>query len=268
MTLNYKEMQNKINDILTAQKRRNLSQMGKILVVNTLIVSLFVYKMQVLPLMAVNDVKIIEKNIEAFLWSGHKPKIQLEILKKCKEDGGLGLVDLHKKDMSMKVLWVKIIQEPINKDLPEIVYKTLCPSLKHDIWLCQINSMELSQIVTKEGNPFWFDILFSWRVYNKKQNLPNNRYLWFNSEIKIEDKPIKWGKALKKGLIVNGLLSIAKAGQKFELTLMQCNALVSAIPCKWLKEEKESKKGVNENISVPITKQIYACLCYEKEVFA
>lgn len=65
--------------------------MGKITVINTLIGSLFVYKLSVLDLLSVEQVHEIEKGIKKFLWDGKKSKIRLRILQNDKFFGGLRL---------------------------------------------------------------------------------------------------------------------------------------------------------------------------------
>ena len=74
--------------------------MVKVLIINTLISSLFIYKMQVLPFLPSKLIKQIEMEFEKFIWNGRKPKIPLKILMNSKEDGGLALINLSLKDMA------------------------------------------------------------------------------------------------------------------------------------------------------------------------
>ena len=64
--------------------------------------------------------------------------------------------------------------------------------------------------------------------------------LWYNSHIKIGNVPILWEHAFNKGLLrvlqlyeEGKLISFQKANTYFDLTVMQFNALVSAIPKKF-----------------------------------
>ena len=63
--------------------------------------SLFVYRFQVLPILNENLIEEIERVILDFLWRGKRAKIPLATLKKAREDGGLGLVDIKTKHLSL-----------------------------------------------------------------------------------------------------------------------------------------------------------------------
>ena len=94
---NYEEMPGKVRSILNSWQNRGLSLFGKIQVVNTLVASLFVYKMMVLPKMPKSIIKNIENIIRNYLWNGGKAKIAYNILQLPKEEGGLNLVDFRQK---------------------------------------------------------------------------------------------------------------------------------------------------------------------------
>ena len=89
--------------ILEQWKHRQLSLEGKILIVNTLIASLFVYKMTVLPTMPDCYIKEIYALINKFIWNGRKPKITLAQLQKNIDCGGLKLVKFENKDAALKI---------------------------------------------------------------------------------------------------------------------------------------------------------------------
>ena len=90
---NYQPLIDKAEVILKQWKRRKLSLIGKVMIINTLIASLFVYKMMVLPCMTQRMLKQMECLFTDFLWDGI-PKVALKILTLAKSSGGLQLVDL------------------------------------------------------------------------------------------------------------------------------------------------------------------------------
>ena len=110
LKLNYQPIINKMNVVLNAWGNRNLSLFGKILIVNTLIASLFVYNMSVLPRISESMIEKINKMVESFLWNGRKPKVKLSILQANKSEGGAGLVNFGIKDDSLKIAWVQILE--------------------------------------------------------------------------------------------------------------------------------------------------------------
>ena len=80
MRLNCDDMVRKVELMLKRWKHRGLNLMGKMNIVNTLVSSIFTYKMAVLPDIPEGTVKTIEEMIVAFLWNGVKPKIPLSTL--------------------------------------------------------------------------------------------------------------------------------------------------------------------------------------------
>ena len=72
---NYDVLIKKANSVLMSWGNRQLSLYGKIVVVNTLVASLFVYRMYILPRISPVIVKKLEKLIENFIWNGRRLKI-------------------------------------------------------------------------------------------------------------------------------------------------------------------------------------------------
>ena len=127
----------KPRDILFAWQNRGLSLMGRVQVINTLVSSLFVYKMMVLPEIPKNIVKKLEGVMREFLWNGKKSKIALKILQNPKKQGGLGLVNLTNKDKALKATWPKILA--LEDEYSKLVYDIMrVSSLQEDIWRCTI----------------------------------------------------------------------------------------------------------------------------------
>ena len=103
---NLMEVVNKMEAISNMWYYRTMSLMGKVVVINSLMASLFVYRMQTIPLLSDRLAQKIDDMFNKFLWHGKKPKISLQILQKKKEDGGLGLVDIRAKHKSLLFNWI------------------------------------------------------------------------------------------------------------------------------------------------------------------
>ena len=79
---------------------------GKVLIVNSLIGSLFVNRVSaVMQLMELQLKKVINV-ITDFIWKGKKPKIAYRTLTKSREQGGIRLVDLSAKQESLRIRWI------------------------------------------------------------------------------------------------------------------------------------------------------------------
>ena len=117
--------------------------------------------MLVLPTIEESVVKKFNAIINDFFWSSRKPKISMQTLQLEKFQGGLGLVDIVLKDKSLKINWVKWINE--DKYLAEFAFRKLCPVLWEDIWQVRLNQSDIKRLFVKS---FWRDVLFSWSEYN------------------------------------------------------------------------------------------------------
>lgn len=89
--LNYNKIIDKAEAIVNLWQHRSLTLTGKVLVVNTLVSSLFTYKMMVLNSLSQQFITKIQTIINKFLWGNKKTKIKRDILKLPKMLGGLRL---------------------------------------------------------------------------------------------------------------------------------------------------------------------------------
>ena len=144
--------------------------------VNTLVGSLFVCKMLVLPMIPKNVVKTIDNIIRDYLWRGKKSKIAYNILQLSKNEGGLNLVNLQRKDTSLKATWPQILSE--EREYAEIVYTLMrVTHLNQDIWRCTLMKYDIERMKIKE--PFWRDVLISWNEYNFYHDFRiENQIIW------------------------------------------------------------------------------------------
>ena len=174
-----------------------------------------------------------------FLWNGKKSKIAYGILQNPKDQGGLNLVNLKKKDTSLKATWPLILKDEY--EYARLVYSILrCNDLGEDIWRCSIEPTEVSKLKCKSD--FWRDVLSSWNEYNFfHQKRIENQMIWYNSYIKIEDKLVFWADSYRKGLkYVHQLfdnnmefISYETAKLLYGLSKLRFNSLKVSIPVEW-----------------------------------
>ena len=122
--------------------------------INSLIASLFVYKMMVLPCIPPKVVEAVNGAIIKYLWNGHKPKIPLEVLQLNRTEGGLQLVDLVRKDDSLKVSWVCMIWDG---QYPEKIPHQTLHEIGKCIWMCNLAAKDV-EVVCSTTNQFWKDV--------------------------------------------------------------------------------------------------------------
>ena len=256
--INYNKIVEKAQNIMNSWHSRNLSLFGKILVINTLVVSLFVYKMTVLPSIPNQIVKKLEDQIQKFIWNNRKPKIALKILKANRDDGGAGLADIKLKDRALKTSWLKILQT--DSMLAECANKNL-GGIQEDIWRVNIAPKDVIKMFRPS---FWRDVLYDWSHLNYEENISNqnvlNQIIWYNSHWKIDNKLFIVKEAYQSKLKtvgqlieVNGdILKIEDICTRYKITVMQANSILAAMPKEWkpllksaCEKQKESQRKYN-----------------------
>ena len=186
----------------------------------------------VLPTMQENVINTIESLIEHFLWKGHKPKIPLQELQLNKESGGLGLVNLRIKDMSLKCSWVVLLQ--VNPCFASMIYCIYDIKLQDVIWKCNLDPHDAIEVFKDEC--FWSDVAKAWFGW-KENHLKDPNIIWYNSEIKSGGAVLWWPKCYRKGLLYvsqlyhqGQLKSFVQLWNDFGLDCMMANAIISAVP--------------------------------------
>ena len=137
---------------------------------------------------------------------------------------------------------------------------SLFGEIKMNIWKCNLKPVDVQKCL-REG--FWRDVLFVWVHYNnanpKAKEEFQMQWLWYNSHNQIGKKPTFLQKAYSAGLetveqlfnLEGGLIEMEICTKMFDLTVLEWNSIVSAIPKGW-------KKSLGETLSISI-KPSYKC---------
>ena len=160
--LNYENLISKAKTILNTWYHRNLSLIGKIKVINTLVASLFNYKMMVLPNMDPKYVKQIEEIFVQFIWNKRKPKIPTRALMSDYSNGGIRLVDVAKREQALKATWIQIIAN--DDQIANLAFSMLNSDLKDWIFECNLHITDVG--VLQISNSFWKNVLEAWCLYH------------------------------------------------------------------------------------------------------
>ena len=107
MRTNYDVFLQRAESVLKLWAYRDLSIIGKIQIINSLVVSLFNYRLNVLPTPQPAYFTMFEKMIKEFIWNKKREKISIESLYGLKLQGGLGLVNIQNRDKALKLQWIK-----------------------------------------------------------------------------------------------------------------------------------------------------------------
>ena len=250
LKINYSNLIKKSQTILTKWKNRGLSLFGKIMIVNVLIASLFVYKMSVIEKITTEYVTQLNSMIKEFLWNSKRSKIRLEVLQMSKEMGGANLVNFDLKAESLQVSWIKNMLT--DNMICTAAHTALHPSLKNDIWVCNINDKDIKSNFQES---YWREVLLAWSKiqFDEPHSIREimSQMIWFNTFLKVKKMVIFLPKAYEAGLKkLNQLydtegnpIAVAILCQQYNLTILECNALFAAIPKRWKKIIEESKNN-------------------------
>ena len=234
---NYEPIVDKVKTTLNSWENRNLTLMGKILVVNSLVASLFVYKMMVLPFLPENIMRNVDNEIRRYLWKGKTARIAYNILRNPKDLGGMKLVNLKCKDKALKATWPQILYREEN--YAQIVYFDIAPGIKELIWMISIRPEHVKILGIK--NRFWEDVLISWSEFNYwYKHTVENQILWYNSRVLVQGVPFFWKECYRRGLVFIYQLFQNGSFKPFDLllnqyglTTLQVNTLLVSIPGEW-----------------------------------
>ena len=256
--LNYKNVRDKLLNICNDWYNRSLSLIGKVQVVNTLMASLFVYKMSVMLNMSAAMISEMELILRRFIWTGKRDKIPLRILQLDHKQGGLRLVNLTARQCAFKCKWIyRLDNSPF---LRECAFQELSPILREDIWLCNLRNMDVNSIFGG-GNSFWAQVLLAWSNINfwtpETDTQILDQRIWYNSHIRANNKPFIIQSAYVAGIIKlrdiwdensNSFLQLAEVHDRYGecMTWLTYNMIKAAVPKEWksvLREGTESHEG-------------------------
>ena len=198
--VNYQKILDKVDRVLMPWAARSTTLMGKVLIVNSLVGSLFVYNMMTMCDLNREQLNKINKNIHHFLWGGKKRgRISMYTLQRGRDQGGLRLVDLKSKQEALKIQGIFRMEESVMRCL----YSYLNVECLHgNVWQCNLNVQDCDRMFLQG---YWKDVIRAWCRINfywpQSKSQVMDQVIWLNSGIKINGIPILWRKWIQKGYI-------------------------------------------------------------------
>ena len=244
---NFENFRNKVAQICSSWSARTLTKIGKILVVNTLITSQFVYKFLHNYNPSRKFLEHIKQLIRHFIWDGKPSRVAYNKLIRDYPDGGLKLVDLSLKVTSLEAAWVpKIALGSLNH------WVNCFLPLEHPIiWECNVSYQDVVKISPYDG--IWSQIWGAWSRYNYQENVESsmitNQFIWFNSHIRKNDSPFKvtnmynariW--YMHDILSQTGFLTYDELQQRLpgDYNFLEYYSLLKCIPDYWKHEKSQA----------------------------
>ena len=155
----------KLTDIkrsLNIWRNRQLTPLGKITIMKTLIISKIVHLLICLPDPPGEFIKSLDNELFSFLWNGKQSKIKKSVVCKSYLDGGLKMIDVKSFLSSMKVSWIRKLTYDSN-------WKSFTKNMFPDLDVLEYYGVEYVNIAMKRiNNPFWKDVLNHYRKLSLK----------------------------------------------------------------------------------------------------
>ena len=259
LKLNYEPIITKLQNIISVWQQRKITLFGKISVIQSLLVSQLIYMFSVLPSPSREFLGAIEKTLVDYLWSNKKHHLSKETIKFSKEQGGLGMIDIFKKDISIKCAWVKRLLSQDNASWKKLV-EFFIPESEKLVWAGNLNIKDAENVL-KHDSSFWKNVLRAWALYN--YHIPSNsreilaEQIWFNSNIKVKKTTVFYKELSQYGIRYiqdlineNYIFDCNHIMQKFglpERSRMYVNMVIHAVPTEW----KEIVKNNQINLDAP-----------------
>jgi len=249
---------------------RRLSLRGKATIIKTYGTSKLTYLASLLPNPPTSIIHKINQIIFNFMWNGKGDKIKRDIMTTNYDEGGLNIPDFQTVCTSQKITWVKRYVDSNIKNsqwgkLIDYVYKHVGGKF---IFRCNTSMEEVKTLTIR--SQFWKHVLISWCSYNFERDIKENKIqsqiIWLNSNIHVDRQTL-----YNKECVENNLWKIEQIYEQnilldrnminiiydINLTQMQYNSMISAIPREWRKYMKENVNNHvknNENKYESITK--------------
>jgi hypothetical protein len=254
--LNFRHRLEKTKNLLKMWKRRDLSLRGKVVVLKSLAVSQFVYPMSMMlaPEWVAEE---IEKMFFKFLWSGKPPKISKTTIIRNLEQGGLKMPDINSLVNAMKVKWLKNI---FNNRI-----------LKHNyIPSVYFNKMEITDFICcnfeiedipDELPEYYKQCFHAWLTLKENveitKNIVEHTVIWFNKEIKMQNRTLFNQKWYNRGIFYLGdligpnkeIMSMNEICTKYgleKIDLLQYSTIRQVYNRKWRKIIKGDTSNTEE----------------------
>ena len=269
--LNIEKTLEKSEAIIRAWKKRNLSMIGRITVVKSLILPNITYVATVTTIDK-DTVFKFKKMIYNFIWDNKQEKVKRSVLSKAISEGGLRMIDIDKYIEAIQLTWVTrlLSEDHANwKILPTFYFNKFGENfILFKMNLDKANSLsELKDMLPE----FYYQIVITWLKY-KKDTLTSLNYrkirqeiIWGNQHIKLSGKSLIFRHWIKDKIIfINDIID--EAGNISEKVILnklsnkknwitEVTKLKKSIPSDWivkLKSQASIKSRVSTSLDIRI----------------
>ena len=161
--LNYGKLIEKTQSILGQWLNQKSSLLGKICIINSLIISLFVFPLMSLPSPKASFFDKFKQVIMNYMWENKPARVRYDKLIQDRNDGGLRLTDLKTKDTSLKAAWLSrwARQNRLNSAELGWIYSNL-PVRDARLWECNLSECDIRNLYPTATGDMGVQVLLAW----------------------------------------------------------------------------------------------------------
>jgi len=189
--LNFHRRLEKCRQILNEWKQRNLTMLGRALIIRTFIVSQFLFTCGAVEIPD-RFLSELEKFMFDFVWKGKKPKLKREVLFRKLEEGGVNMPDVRTMLKVNKIRW---IQRYLYSEhhLWKHSFRAFLEASGVDLDVLLFSNYRVNSLNLNHVPKFYVDMLSTWS--DVRDIGVSQFFLWYNEGIKIDNKVLflpKW----------------------------------------------------------------------------
>jgi len=196
--INFESKVSKCNSVLNEWKGRNLTLIGRVQIVKTFIISMFLYVTSTI-VMPHRYMKQIDNMVRYFVWRGGKSKVSKSILQNNKCNGGLELPSMESMICVSNIKWIlRYLQDP------PFYWKLFCDhffkSCNFDLKTLLCSHYNVAFLKSCKNIPhFYVNVVSDWITYVDRP-VPRANYLWYNQNILVQGLPVFYKDLNEKGV--------------------------------------------------------------------
>ena len=221
--INYSDKINAIRTLISSWSKRNISTIGRITVVKSLMIPKLNHLFMSLPDPPEKTVKELNTIFFNYIWNSKIDRIARKEIIKDHDQGGLKMIDLNAFIKSLKISWIRRF-ELCNASWA-LLLRDFLPHLSKYLHIIGSNFIRK---VSNELNPFWTDVFIS--LLHFRQVVSENILMtsvWHNDDFKLNNKDIFIQSWFDKGLnfvydFMNddmSVLSLQSLNEKFNINM-------------------------------------------------
>ena len=195
-----------IENEISHWNRRNISPLGRITVIKSLLLPKLTHLFLSLPNPSIPFIKQLNTLFFNFIWSNKNDRVARKLLVQPFNMGGCKMIDIEIFIKGLKLTWIRrILMDKKSNKWIDLLYDTQDLNFNY---LTKFGDSYSDKIAKNMSNSFWKEVIKNLAEFQRNISSTDNLFdilrkpIWENSEIKIGGKCIRYDSWIKKGIIL------------------------------------------------------------------